>query len=172
MGFTPLEGVVMGTRSGSVDPSIVYYLMKKENMDPDEIKQLLNKKSGLLGLSGISNDLREIWDAAKNGNAQAKMTREVLVKSIRRYIGAYLVELGRVDAIIFTAGIGENDWDIREKCMKGLEMFNLKVDPEKNRNVSGELTDISTDDTPANILLVPTNEELMIALQTEEAIKR
>jgi acetate kinase len=172
MGFTPLEGVVMGTRCGVIDPAISFYIMEKDDISAQQMNNILNKKSGLLGLSGISNDLREIWQQADSGNERAKITRKVLVKSIRRYIGAYMVELGRVDAIVFTAGIGENDWDIREKCVAGLEEFGIKMDVDKNKLSRAELTDLSYKDSKVKILLVPTNEELMIALDTEAILSK
>lgn len=167
MGFTPLEGVVMGTRSGSLDPAVLLYIMEKENLTPKQMSDLLNKKSGILGLSGISNDMREINDAADKGNHRAKLTLEVLVHSIRRYIGGYMVELGRVDAIVFTAGIGENDWVVREMCMANMENWGFVLDKEKNRTTRGTLTDISLSSSKGKILVVPTNEELMIALETQ-----
>jgi len=167
MGFTPLEGVLMGTRSGSLDPAVLLYLMEKENLTPKQMSDLLNKKSGILGLSGISNDMREINDAAEKGNHRARLTLDVLVHSIRRYIGAYMVELGRVDAIVFTAGIGENDYVVRELCMQGMEHWGFALDREKNRTIRGTLSDISLPSSPSRILVVPTNEELMIALETQ-----
>ncbi len=171
MGFTPLEGVVMGTRCGSIDPAILTYLMEKLSIDSHEMNAILNKKSGLLGLSGLSNDLREIKKAAQEGNKQAQSTREVLVKSIRRYIGAYMVELGRVDAIVFTAGIGENDWDIREKAVAGLEDWGIDLDEEINKNTFGELKDLTKKGSKVKVLMVPTNEELMIALETVNVVE-
>ncbi|OHD53676.1 MAG: acetate kinase [Spirochaetes bacterium GWF1_51_8] len=172
MGYTPLEGVVMGTRSGSIDPAIVFYLMKKENLDAKQVDDILNKKSGLLGLSGISNDLRTIWQEELKGNERAAVTRDVLVKSIRKYIGAYMVELGTVDAIIFTAGIGENDWNIRERCVSGLENFGIVLDNQVNRDAKGAITDLSPFGMKTHVLMVPTNEELMIALDTEGVLKK
>ncbi|URA10922.1 acetate/propionate family kinase [Thermospira aquatica] len=170
MGFTPLEGVVMGTRSGSLDPATLLYIMEKESLTPKQMSDLLNKKSGILGLSGISNDMREI-NAAEQGNARAQLTLKVLTHSIRRYIGAYMVELGRVDAIIFTAGIGENDYVVRELCMENMENWGFALDKEKNKQTRGTLTDISLPNSLSRILVVPTNEELMIALETQWVIE-
>ncbi|MCX7882294.1 MAG: acetate kinase [Brevinematales bacterium] len=167
MGFTPLEGVVMGTRSGSLDPAVLLYIMEKENLTPRHMSDLLNKKSGILGLSGISHDMREIHDAVEKGHSRAKLTLEVLVHSVRKYIGAYMVELGRVDAVVFTAGIGENDWVVREMCMARMENWGFVLDKEKNRTTRGTLAEISTFSSPSKILVVPTNEELMIALETQ-----
>jgi len=170
MGFTPLEGLVMGTRCGSIDPAIIFFLMEKENLSPKEMNDILNKKSGLLGVSGISNDLREIY-AHYETNPRAKIAIDILCHSIRKFIGMYMLELGRVDAIIFTAGIGENEWHIREKVTEGLENFGIKVDLEKNKNTRAKLADLSTSDSKIKVLVVPTNEELMIALETMWVIK-
>lgn len=167
MGFTPLEGVVMGTRSGSIDPAALLYIMEKENLSPKQMSDILNKKSGILGLSGISHDMREINAEAEKNNHRAQLTLEVLVQSIRRYIGAYMVELGRVDAIVFTAGIGENDWVVRERCMEGMENWGFVLDKEKNQKTRSILAPISIPSSPSHILVVPTNEELMIALETQ-----
>ncbi len=172
MGYTPLEGLPMGTRCGSIDPAIVFTLMQKENLSAKQIDDILNKKSGLIGISGVSNDLREINDAAAKGNKRAQFAIEVLVKSIRRYIGAYMAELGKTDAIIFTAGIGENEWHVREKCMDGLEELGIKLDHEANSATKAKLADISAPDSKIKILVVPTNEELMIALDTEWVINQ
>jgi len=170
MGFTPLEGLVMGTRCGTIDPAIIFFLMEKENLSPKEMNDILNKKSGLLGVSGISNDLREIY-AWYETNPRAKIAIDILCHSIRKFIGMYMLELGRVDAIIFTAGIGENEWHIREKVTEGLENFGIKVDPEKNKNTRAKLADLSTSDSKIKVIVVPTNEELMIALETMWVIK-
>ncbi len=170
MGFTPLEGVCMGTRSGSLDPAILIYLMEKDKLTTHQMNNILNKQSGLLGVSGLSNDLREIKKAAVEGNQQAIAAKQVLAKSIRNYIGAYMVELGQVDAIIFTAGIGENDWETREKSVEGLENWGIQLDKDKNRNSAGILTDLSTPESSTRILLVPTDEELMIALETVNVV--
>lgn len=172
MGFTPLEGVVMGTRCGTIDPAIVFHLMKKEKLDTKQVDDVMNKKSGLLGVSGVSNDLREITAAAKEGNKRAQLAREVLVHSIRKYIGAYMVELGRVDAVIFTAGIGENVPSVRAGSVGGLENFGIKMNHVKNDSARGVLTDLSAPDSKTKILLVPTNEELMIAMETEWVVNK
>lgn len=167
MGFTPLEGVMMGTRSGSIDPFIIFHLMDKEGLSSKQVQETLQKKSGIVGLSGVSNDLREVTAAANAGNKRAQLTREVLVHSIRKYIGTYLIELGRVDALIFTAGIGENESGIREKCVEGLENFGIRIDVAKNAQTRGVLADLSAPDSKTKVLLVPTNEELMIAVETQ-----
>ncbi|PIV11801.1 MAG: acetate kinase [Candidatus Omnitrophica bacterium CG_4_8_14_3_um_filter_43_15] len=151
MGFTPLEGLVMGTRTGDMDPAIVFYLMKKENLDVDQISELLNKKSGLLGLSGVSNDVRDILREMEAGNERAKVAFEVFFYRIKKYIGAYIAAMNGVDAIILTAGIGENNAWIKERICK--EMSSL---------IKG---------CSAKVLVVPTNEELMIAVDTFEIVK-
>ena len=172
MGFTPLEGLIMGTRSGSLDPAILLFLMEKEGPDTAAMNTILNKKSGLLGLSGISNDLREIWEEAKKGNQRAVDTREALFLSIRRYIGAYMAELGRVDAIIFTAGIGEHDWEVRLRSVNGMEALGVALDENRNHEAMGGVTDISAPHSKTKILMVPTNEELMIAMETIQVVKK
>lgn len=172
MGFTPLDGLVMGTRCGTIDPAVVCFLMDKENLSTDEITNIMNKKSGLLGVSGISNDLREVKAAANDGNTRAALAYDLLIKSVRNYIGSYMIELGRVDAIIFTAGIGENDFATRKEAVKGLEMLGVDLDEEKNHGLCGEEAVISTADSRVKIMVVPTNEELMIALDTEEVVSK
>ena len=170
MGFTPLEGLPMGTRSGSIDPAIVFTLMQRENLTAEQINSILNRKSGLIGISGVSNDLRDINDAASKGNKRAALAKEILVKAIRKYIGSYMIELGRVDAIIFTAGIGENETSVREKCTEGLEEYGIKLDREVNGRTRSKLECISAHDSRIKILVVPTNEELMIAMETEAVL--
>jgi acetate kinase len=167
MGYTPLEGLPMGTRSGSIDPAIIFTLMQRENLSAGQINDILQKKSGLKGISGVSNDLRDIDAAALKGNKRAIFAKDILIKSIRKYIGAYMIELGRVDAIIFTAGIGENETSIREKCMEGLESYGIELDRDLNKMTKSKLADISTGKSKIRVLVVPTNEELMIALETQ-----
>ncbi len=167
MGYTPLEGLPMGTRSGSIDPAIIFTLMQRENLSGQQVNDILQKKSGLAGISGVSNDLRDINEAAKKGNRRAVFAIEILVKSIRKYIGGYMAELGKVDAVIFTAGIGENETSLREKCMEGLENFGIKMDKARNDSTKAKLAEISAPDSRIRVLVVPTNEELMIALETQ-----
>lgn len=168
MGLTPLEGLVMGTRSGDLDPTVVTYLMEEENISPYDMNQMLNKKSGVLGVSGISSDFRDLEDEAAKGNARAQLALDMFITRTRRYIGAYLVELQHVDAICFAGGIGENSKEMREQLLEGLEEYGIKVDPEKN-NMRGKEAVISTDDSRIKVMVVPTNEELMIARDTMEA---
>jgi len=170
MGFTPLEGLAMGTRCGSIDPAIVLFLMEKEKMTPDELDDYLNKKSGVLGISGISSDFRDIQAAADTGNKRAKLAIDVFCYRVSKYIGGYAAALGGVDAVIFTAGIGENNDMVRKKSLVGLEWFGICIDEEKNKNARGKEVDISTNDARVKTLVIPTNEELEIAKQTLKLI--
>ena len=168
MGFTPLAGVTMGTRSGDIDASLLQYLMSKlEITDIKEMVEILNKKSGLLGLSGISSDMRDLENADTEA---AKVAIEIFEDRIRKYIGSYVATMNGVDAIVFTAGIGENAIDIRKNIIDGLSVFGCEMDAEKN-NVRGEERVISTDDSKVKVLLIPTDEELMIARDVE-ALKK
>ena len=179
MGITPLEGVVMGTRSGSLDPAVLQFIMnnaKNENGTPeikdiDDMLNVLNKKSGLLGISGISSDMRDVDAAADAGDKRAQIARDMLVYGIRKYIGAYAAAMGGVDAIVFTAGIGENGVELREKVMEGFEYMGAKLDPEKNK-VRGEERDVSADDSKVKVLVIPTNEEIVIARDTLELVTK
>jgi acetate kinase len=164
MGLTPLEGVLMGTRSGNLDPAVVQFIANSDNMTVDEVLNMCNKKSGLIGISGISSDMRDIDTAADNGNENAILARDMLVHSVRKYIGAYAAVLGGVDAIVFTAGIGENNASTRERIMEGFEYLGAKMDLKKN-NTRDEAV-ISADDSNVKICVIPTNEELVIARDT------
>ena len=165
MGMTPLQGVVMGTRSGSIDPSIVEFLIEQEHLDFNQITQLLNKKSGLLGISGVSSDFREIEIAANQGNARAALARDLLYYAVRKFIGSYCAVLNGVDAITFTAGIGTNSATLRAEVCKNLSFLGLELDPEANEHGSGERL-ITTPNSKVAVAVVPTNEELMIARET------
>lgn len=166
MGLTPLEGLVMGTRSGDIDPAIIQFLCKKENKSVDEVLNILNKKSGLLGLSGgLSSDFRDLSTKVSEGNVAAKRAFSVMEYRITKYIGAYLVALGGLDAITFTAGIGENRSDLREDICKSLECIGVKLDTNRN-NVYDKAALISADDSKIKVYMIPTNEELMIARET------
>ncbi|MDR1089328.1 MAG: acetate kinase [Coriobacteriales bacterium] len=162
MGFTPLEGLMMGTRSGSIDPAIVLYLIDELGMDTAEIGALLNRLSGLLGVSQSSNDMRDVRDAAEAGNADAALALELYAHAVLHYLGSYVFALGGVDAIVFTAGVGENSADMRQKILTGLEGLGICLDAERNAARGGERT-ISSDDSQVKVLVIPTNEELMIA---------
>ncbi len=170
MGMTPLEGLVMGTRAGDVDAGILNFLNNNLNMSMKDIDTMLNKKSGLLGISGVSSDMRDIEGAAKEGNKRAQLAIDALVHRTVKYIGAYAALLGRVDAIIFTGGIGENAIDFRAKVVEKLKIFGLKIDNSKN-DIRGKEQVITTDDSAFKVMVVPTNEELTIAQDTEEIVK-
>lgn len=162
MGLTPLEGLVMGTRSGDIDPGLVLHLARTIGMTIDEIDDLLNRRSGLRGISG-ENDFRALRTLIENGDEHARLAYDVYIHRLRRYIGAYLVDLGRVDAITFTAGVGENAAQVRADALAGLEGFGIVVDPERNAGRVTEPTWISPDEAPVAVLVIPTNEELAIA---------
>ena len=165
MGFTPLAGLPMGTRSGDLDAGILQYLMNKYGMGIDEMLNVLNKKSGVEGLSGVSSYFRDLENAAAEGNQRALLAEEKFAYEVKKYVGAYAAAMGGVDAIIFTAGVGENDKGIRAMVCQGLEYMGVKLDAEAN-NVRGKECVISTADSKVKILLIPTNEELMIAKDT------
>lgn len=169
MGFTPLEGIVMGTRSGSIDPAIAIYLMKELNYSADDVNDLLNKKSGVLGISGVSSDFRDIEGAAAERNKRAQLALDIYHYKIRTQIGAYAAAMGGVDVIVFTAGVGENGPETREACLRGLDFLGVKVDKEKN-NVRGKVREISTDDSTVKSYIIPTNEELVIARDTKALV--
>ncbi|MCK4260968.1 MAG: acetate kinase [Halanaerobiales bacterium] len=171
MGFTPLEGLLMGTRCGDMDPAIVPFLMNKENLSTQEIDKVLNKKSGFLGVSEVSNDSRDVEDAAKEGNENAQIAIDMFNYRVKKYIGAYAVAMGGVDAIVFTAGIGENSISTRAGVLKGLEFLGCTLDPERN-NVRGKETLISTDDSTVKAYIIPTDEELVIARDTKEIVAK
>ncbi len=162
MGFTPLAGVLMGTRTGDMDPAIVDFLAKKENLDPAAMDSVLNKKSGLLGLSGVSSDMRYVQEAAEKGNERAQMALDVFEKSVIRFIGAYAAEMDGVDAIVFTAGIGENSISVRESLCKKLGYLGIELDEAAN-DCRGEEKLISTPNSKVKVFVIPTDEEMMIA---------
>ena len=170
MGFTPLAGLPMGTRSGDIDAGILEYLMNKYNMDIKEMLNVLNKKSGVLGISGVSSDFRDLEAAAEQGNQQAALAVEVFEYGVKKLIGAYAAAMGGVDAVIFTAGVGENGGSTRANAVAGLEFMGIKIDPEKNK-VRGEEIDISAEGATVRVLVIPTNEELMIAMDTAALVK-
>ena len=170
MGFTPLEGLVMGTRSGDLDPAIIDFVGKKEGLSLDEMNEVLNKKSGMLGISGVSSDGRDLEAAAETGNKRAQLALDVFDYRVIKYIGAYVAAMNGVDAIAFTAGIGENNIKMRKDVCSSLTYLGVKLDEEKN-NVRGEERIISADDSKVQVLLVPTNEELAIARETLALVK-
>lgn len=167
MGFTPHEGLLMGTRCGDIDATAVLYLMKHENLTPDQMDHMLNKESGLAGVSGVSSDFRDIDAAIAEGNKDAKLARDIFVYRVKKYIGSYVAAMNGVDAIVFTAGIGENGWDVREEVCENMDYLGIKLDAEKNK-VRGEEVNVSAADSKVQIWVVPTNEELAIAQETVE----
>lgn len=171
MGFTPLAGVEMGTRCGDIDPAIIPFIMEKEGITIDEMNTIMNKKSGVDGVSGISSDFRDVEGAANNGNERAKLALDIFAYTVKRYIGMYMAALGRVDAIVFTAGVGENSSEMRERIISGLDAYGIKIDAEKNK-VRGKEADISALDATVKTLVVPTNEELTIALFAQELLNK
>lgn len=171
MGFTPLEGLAMGTRTGDIDPAIIPFIMEKENLDFEEINTLINKESGVLGISGVSSDFRDLEEAANDGNEKAELALRVFSNKVTKYIGAYAATLCDVDALIFTAGIGENSSTIREAVCEGLDCIGMELDEEKNK-VRGKEAIVSKDGSEVKVLVIPTNEELMIARDTKELIQK
>ncbi len=165
MGFTPLDGVLMGTRTGSIDPAVVPVLMQKKGLDAAGVDKYMNKECGVLGVSGVSSDFRDLEDAAAKGNERAKLALDMFCYQVKRYIGAYAAAMGGVDAIVFTAGVGENDIHTRQQVCEGLEFLGVKLDAERN-NVRGKATEISAADSKVKVFLIPTNEELAIAQDT------
>lgn len=171
MSFTPLGGVPMGTRSGDLDPAIVEFLANKYNMTLAQTMTYLNKKSGVMGLSGVSSDFRDLTAAASGGNHRAALALEVFEYSCKKYLGAYAAALGGVDCVVFTAGIGEHDHLIREHICKDMEYMGLKLDERKNENIGDGISDVTAEGSKVKILVIPTNEELVIARDTERLAK-
>lgn len=170
MGLTPLEGLVMGTRSGDLDPAILPFIMNKEKLSADGMSDVLNKKSGVLGISGVSSDFRDIEAEAGKGNRRAQLALDIFCNRVRKYIAAYAAQLGGADALVFTAGIGENSIELREKICDGLQFLGVEMDTEKNK-VRGKAADVSKASSKVKILVIPTNEELMIAKDTMALVK-
>ena len=169
MGLTPLEGVPMGTRSGSIDPAIVEVIANNEGMTPSQVLNMLNKKSGVLGLSGVSSDFRDLDNAAAEGNERAQLALDVFAYSVKKYVGSYAAALGGCDAIVFTAGLGENSPEMRAKIASGLEYMGVEIDAEKNAKRG--TVDITGANSKVKVFVIPTNEELVIAMDTETIVK-
>ncbi len=165
MGLTPLEGLPMGTRSGNLDPAILQFIMNKYGYTADEMLNILNKKSGVLGISGVGSDFRDLDKAAEEGNERAKLALDKFAYEVRKYIGSYAAAMGGVDILTFTAGVGENSAEMRESICKGLEFLGIRIDSEKNKT-RGKEVDISAPDSAVKVYIIPTNEELMIARDT------
>ena len=171
MGFTPVEGLIMGTRSGDLDIGIVTYIMEKEELGIRTVNSLFNKHSGMLGLTGLSSDMREIEKASAEGNEKASLALEMYNYRVKKYIGAYAAAMGGIDILVFTGGIGENADTTRLGSSSGLEYMGIEIDAEKNKTVRGDECEISTPASKVKVMVVPTNEELMIALDTEEIVR-
>jgi acetate kinase len=171
MGFTPLEGLIMGTRCGDIDPAIILYLMSKDELTLHDMSTLLNRFSGLYGISANSNDMRELIAAAAEGDKQAEVAIEAFCYRLRKYIGAYTAALGHVDGLVFTGGIGENAPLVREKACQGLAELGYEIDPARNQEAVGETSEISTDSSRIRIFVIPTNEELLIARDTFRVVR-
>ncbi len=169
MGFTPLEGLAMGTRTGDMDPAIVPFIMDKENLSTEEMSNVMNKKSGVLGISGVSSDFRDLEEAAERGNERAQLALDIFENRVRKFIGAYLTEMDHCDGIIFTAGVGENSISTRERVAGGLASLGIKIDRDKN-DMRGKEAVISADDSSIPVLVIPTNEELKIAMETAKLV--
>ena len=169
MGFTPLEGLAMGTRTGDMDPAIVPFIMDKENLSNEEMSNVMNKKSGVLGISGVSSDFRDLEEAAEKGNERAQLALDIFENRVRKFIGAYLTEMDHCDGIIFTAGVGENSISTRERVIDGLSSLGIKLDHDKN-NMRGKEAVVSSDDSSIPVLVIPTNEELKIAMETAKLV--
>ncbi len=172
MGLTPLEGLIMGTRSGDIDAGAVTFIMDKENLDTKGLSNLLNKKSGLAGVSGGSSDFRDILKGIEEGNDHARLAKEMYTYRIKKYIGQYAAAMGGVDIIVFTGGAGENQWEVREGATNGLEFLGVKVDVEKNHSCRAKEQTISTDDSKVKVCVIPTDEELMIATDTLSIVSK
>lgn len=170
MGLTPLDGLMMGTRCGAIDPSVVTFIEEKEGLSAQEMDNVMNKKSGFLGISGVSSDLRDVATAADEGNERAKLAYEMAAERTKKYIGQYTFAMGGVDVIVCTAGVGENDARMREMIFTGLEDLGIKLDPEKNK-LRGDDRIISADDSKVTIVVIPTDEEYMIAKDTFDLVK-
>ncbi len=171
MGFTPLEGLMMGTRCGDIDPAIPLFLQNTQSCGTEEVNMVLNRMSGIKGISGVSSDMRDIEKAAEEGNERAELAINMFSYRIRKYIGAYIAAMNGVDLIIFTAGIGERDIIVRERVLVDMNFLGIKFDKEKNDDVFGEFGEISEDGSPVRVMVIPTNEELEIAEQTVEVLK-
>ena len=167
MGLTPLAGICMGTRCGDIDPAIVTFIMEKEGLDTKGVDSLMNKKSGVNGISGVSSDFRDLYAAANEGNKRAALALDMFVYQCRKFIGSYAAAMGGVDAVVFTAGVGENTPDVRQRAVEGLSFLGLEIDKEKNAAIRGAEANVSSTSSRAQILVIPTNEELAIARETD-----
>ena len=170
MGFTPLAGLPMGTRSGDIDPAIISFLCEHEGKSAEEMLEIMNKKSGVAGVSGVSSDFRDLDAAIEEGNERAKLAKDIFINAVKKLIGSYIAEMGGVDAVVFTAGVGENDRSVRWDVCEHMEYLGIKVDPDKNK-IRGKQMDISVDYARVRVLVIPTNEELVIAEDTQRLVE-
>jgi acetate kinase len=170
MGMTPVEGLLMGTRSGDVDAGVLTYIMEKENVGAQAISTIVNKSGGVLGISGVSSDMREIEAAIENGDERAALALKSYNYRIKKYVGSYAAALGGLDILVFTGGVGENMWKARAAVCENMEFFGIKLDEEKNKKIRGIEAVISTEDSPVKVVVIPTDEEFMIALDTLKSI--
>ena len=171
MGFTPLDGLMMGTRCGSIDPAIIPYIIENCGIKVEELNNFMNKKCGMQGISGVSSDFRDLWVAAGEGNERAKLALDMFIYQVKKYIGSYMAVLNGADAIVFTAGVGENDYDVRRYAVEGLESLGIEIDVEKNK-VKGKQVDITGPNSKVKVFVIPTNEELMIAKETMDLVRK
>jgi acetate kinase len=171
MGFTPLEGLLMGTRCGDLDPSVVFHVMHKEELGEDQAMTMLNKHSGLYGVSGLTNDMAELLSAEAKGHERAHLAIEMFCYRVRKVVAAYAGVMGGLDAVVFTGGIGENAPSIRERSLRGLEFMGVRVDPARNAAAIGREADVAPDGAPVRVLVIPTNEELIIARDTVRLVE-
>lgn len=172
MGFTPLDGLLMGTRSGAVDPSAIIHVMKMENLSAEDMNNILNKKSGYLGVSGITSDDRDLRKAAEEGNKRAQLASDMQRYQVKKYIGSFAAAMGGVDAVVFTGGIGENSIQLREEVCADMEFLGIKLDSAKNKELNSRDAEISTPDSKVKVWIVPTNEELLIARDTRDLVTK
>jgi acetate kinase len=172
MGMTPVDGLLMGTRAGEIDPGVLTFISDKENLGPSDISDLLNKRSGVLGVSGVSSDMRELEDAVQAGNERAILAKEMYNYRIKKYVGSYAAVLGGVDILVFTGGVGENQWSTRSEVCRNMEFMGIKLDESKNIGMRGKEMIISEPDSPVTVMVVPTEEELMIAKDTIEILSQ
>jgi acetate kinase len=171
LGFTPLEGLIMGTRCGDLDPGVIFHVMHAEELSEHQMTTMLNKHSGLVGISGVSNDMRELLEAEAKGHERAKLAIDMFCYRLRKYIAAFAGAMGGMDAVVFTGGIGENAPAVRERALAGLEFMGLRLDPDKNAAAVGREADVSLEGAPVRTLVIPTNEELIIARDTVRLVE-
>ncbi|GHU85870.1 acetate kinase [Bacteroidia bacterium] len=172
MGMTPVEGLMMGTRVGDIDAGVPLFIQEKENLTTEQVSNILNKKSGLQGISGVSSDMRDLWAAAESGNEKAKLALDMFIYRVKKYVGAYAAAMGGVDVVLFTGGIGENDHDVRHLVCKNMEFMGINFDEKINANLRGKDTVISTPDSKVKVLLLTTDEELVIAMDTYDIVTK